>query len=80
AGQPPRSLILNLARIFDIDATGAAVLVQAARRFTAETGAAVAIAGIPAADPRGKVLREAKLERHCQRFDDLDHALEWADD
>lgn len=77
---PPRSLILNLGRIFDIDATGAAVLVQAARRFTAETGAGVAIAGLAQGDPRLRVLTEARFERVGQRFDDLDHALEWAED
>jgi SulP family sulfate permease len=78
--RPPVSLILNLDRIFDIDATGAAVLVQAARRFTVETGAAVAVTGVRADDPRFKVLAEAQIERVCHRFDDLDHALEWAED
>lgn len=80
AATPPRSLVLSLARIFDIDATGAAVLVQAARRFTAETGAAVAIAGLTVAEPRMRVLAEARFDRVGRRFDDLDHALEWAED
>lgn len=80
AATPPRSLVLSLSRIFDIDATGAAVLVQAARRFTAETGAAVAIAGLTAAEPRMRVLAEARFDRVGRRFDDLDHALEWAED
>lgn len=79
-GKPPTSLILNLGRIYDIDATGAAVLVQAARRFSAETGAAVAVAGLKPDEARLRVLVEAGLERVAHRFDDLDHALEWAED
>lgn len=78
-GQRTRQIILDADRIVDIDVTGAHILRQTATRL-ADKGIGAAISGLPANDPRRRNLIDFGLGDAFEWFDDLDQALEWAED
>jgi SulP family sulfate permease len=77
--QRTRQIILDADRIVDIDVTGAHILRQTAARL-ADKGIGAAISGLPANDPRRRNLIDFGLGDAFEWFDDLDQALEWAED
>jgi len=77
-----RYLVLDLKRVQDIDSTGARVLLQAHDRFARE-GRYLLIAGLWPHSTLGQILQEQGVLAAVtpeRQFEDVDRALEWAED
>jgi CRP-like cAMP-binding protein/ABC-type transporter Mla MlaB component len=75
-------LVLDLARVNEIDSTGAAILIELNDRLVTE-GCELVIAGHAGRDAVAEQLRDlgvlATVTTH-RIFDDLDHTMEWTED
>jgi len=77
-----RYLVLDFRRVQDLDSTGARVLLQAHDRYARE-GRCILIAGLRPQSVLGQILQEQGVLAAVTAeslFDDVDRALEWAED
>lgn len=73
-----RQIIFDANRVLDIDITGANILGQTAARLIAK-GIGTAICGLTDDDPRRRNLHDFTASDAFVWFDDVDQALEWAE-
>ena len=80
--QQPECVILDLRRIHDMDSTGARLLIQLNETLAA-SGCMLAVAGAAPGSRIEAYMRESGLAAALTRqrvFEDLDYAIEWAED